>query len=192
MSSCGGVDSASYIGSGGNEYVSKGGLARSDEVALGGTQYDHGVTSGTLILKGGAEDVLSGGVDYYATVYGSEVVSAVGSAFFDTVELGGALTVRGLAADATILLGGDLYVSSGGVNSASAVDSGGQAYVYSGGVDSASLISNRRKRARLQGRPDALRRGRIRRCAVRLWRCLRHDNLVGRHRGRLLRRRRGL
>ncbi len=85
----GGVDSASYMGSGGNEYVSKGGLARADEVASGGAQYDYGVTSGTLILKGGAEDILSGGVDYYATVYGSEVVSSGGMAHSATVKSGG-------------------------------------------------------------------------------------------------------
>ena len=53
-------------------------MARADEVASGGTQYDYGVTSGTLILKGGAEDILLRRRRLHATVYGSEVVSSGG------------------------------------------------------------------------------------------------------------------
>jgi autotransporter passenger strand-loop-strand repeat protein len=112
-------------------------------VSAGGTQHDSGVTSGTTLLKGGVETILSGGRDYYAEVRGSEVVSLGGAAYYDTVEKGGAQTVYGVTSDTTILKGGAETILSGGhdyyghVYGSELVSSGGSVYsdtVYSGGV----------------------------------------------------------
>ena len=77
------------------------------------------MTSGATILKGGTEDVFSGGSADMSQVYGAEVVSSGGSGYNDTVHSGGALTVL---SGGSVMDG--LTISGGTASTFGAVESG--------------------------------------------------------------------
>ncbi len=139
----GGLDASAII-SASSQAVLSGGVARSASVMLGGSQEirSGGVTSNSTISSGAAQTVDAGGRASGTDIYGSQLVSALGSA------TGGHLLVSGLVTDEGLVSGlvvstqwapGGLHVLSGGVAEGIAMSAGIE-IVSAGGLDSGSVI----------------------------------------------------
>jgi len=94
----GGVISGA-VDSGGFDVVSAGGLALSTTISSGGTQYDYGSASGTIVSSGGFEYVVSGGTAASTTISGGtlEVTSGANGGNV-TFASGGILQLDSLVA----------------------------------------------------------------------------------------------
>ncbi|HZZ87895.1 MAG TPA: hypothetical protein VFE13_06120 [Caulobacteraceae bacterium] len=110
----------------------------SGEVKSGGTELvgSGGSATDTTLLKGGKQQVLSGGATSQVDVLGALTVSSGGVAKSLIVESGGQATVMGSAAGAMVQAGGRLVIASGGLARSISLLSSGVASVGPGGVAS--------------------------------------------------------
>lgn len=101
----------------------------------------HGSVVSTTIGAGGAQDILNGGVDDYAQIYGKETISGGGLGYGDAIHSGGRETVldNAVTSGAVLSSGGAAYVSSGGTFASGSVLSYGTLTVSSGGFVSGGL-----------------------------------------------------
>jgi autotransporter passenger strand-loop-strand repeat protein len=153
----GAVDSASQVVSNGTEYVAPGATASGTTVLAGGLQVlsaggtDIGVTisaGGTLeladaVIPAGVTitaGVQTGGALSGATLKSGAIVDLVGA----TVMSGGAVTVSsgGLAIDTTVSKGGALNVRKGGQASGTVVSSGGNETLYAKGKSFGDTVAS--------------------------------------------------
>ena len=100
----------------GVENVSSGGEAAYGTVESGGSQQVRGgLAYNVAVLLSGVQNTSSGGSEDYSQIHGVEHIFAGGSGYGETVYSGGQLSV------------------SGGLDSATSIDSGGKASVFNAG-----------------------------------------------------------
>ena len=119
----------------GLQVVSAGGVANATVIDGGGsaTVLKSGTASGTIIRPGGVE-----------TVSGTDVGARISA---------GEQDVFGLASGATIFVGGDQSIESGGTASGTTVLLGGAEQVFSGAVAVGTVVSNLAPNTSLAARP---------------------------------------
>jgi autotransporter passenger strand-loop-strand repeat protein len=135
--------------SGGSQYVSAGGSSLSATVSAGSQVVEGGTVSGTIVSSGGLQAVYSGtAVGTIVKNGGIETIDNVSVApgnarsVSATISSGGKQDVfhNSIANKAVLLRGGYEYVSGGTTTGTTA--SGGYEFVYSGGVASGTTLSS--------------------------------------------------
>ena len=142
----GGLASASVVSSGGNEYVSSGGFAISTAVTSGGFQsvVSGGAATGASIATGAQQNVWTGGIASTTTLNGGEQFLFGGTAVATAVSAGGAqyISSGGVASGTVVSSGGHQYVSSGGSAIGAAVLNVGSQVVFDGGMAGNTAVSS--------------------------------------------------
>jgi len=120
--------------SGGEMYISSGGVANSTTVNYGGSMYiSSGGTANSTTLYYGAMYISNGGVANSTTLSG-------GDSFYESAVM--SIKSGGVANSTTVNSGGGMYISSGGVANSTAVNSGGGMYISSGGVANSTTVNS--------------------------------------------------